>query len=141
MQRIYGPLLISFLLTGCSLFSSGAGTPAQTDSDDARLQQESVAIAQVSSTLQSALKSGNTTTALDQFAPEVKSIFEQSFANAGSDKLAKLADALSQAKVDGLTDAAVKGTDMSAELAVSLDGRTFHVELVKRDGKWLFQSL
>lgn len=141
MQRISGPLWVAFLITGCSLFTGGTQTPAQIGSEDARIQQESVAISQVSSDLQAALKAGNTASALEQFAPEVKSIFGQSFANAGADKLTRLAEALSQAKVDAVTDAAVKGTDLSAELSVSLDGRTFHVELVKRDGKWLFQSL
>jgi hypothetical protein len=141
-KKIAIEAIMALALAGCSLFGAGKqDVPSTTATLDPRFAQESPAIAEISSSLQQALKAGNIEAAIDQFAPEVKTAYQKTLIQADTEMRRKLADALAGAQLSSLDSGSVKGDDLSAELTLALDGRTFHVEMVKRDGKWLFNSL
>jgi hypothetical protein len=63
------------------------------------------------------------------------------FEGASSEKLDKLVAALAQVDVTTLVPSSIDQAVLRAEAVVSLDGRTFHVGLLKVDNQWLLATL
>lgn len=102
---------------------------------------ETPLIKTVASTLSSALTARDFATASAQLTAETRSAYLAMFAAGTAAQLDKLAAALLQLDVTTLVRASVNRDDLRAEAQVSVDGRVFHVGLVKTGEQWLIETL
>ena len=102
---------------------------------------ETPAIKTAVGALATALGSRDLATAAAQFAPAVRGRYQTMFERAATAELDRLTAALAQVDVTAVVNGSVDGTLLRSEVVVALDGRTFHVGLVKQNGQWLLESL
>lgn len=105
------------------------------------LAVEAPAIKATVAALGSALAARNVDGASTQFTIETRPRYRTMFEAATGDKLDKLAAALAKIEVTTVLGGSVDDTELRGEAIIALDGRTFHVSLVKVDNLWLLETL
>lgn len=119
--------------------SAPAVSPAESSAPIATV--ETPLIKTVANTLSSALAARDFASASAQFTAETKASYLAMFSTATAAQIDKLAAVLPQLDVTTLVRASVNRDDLRAEAQVALDGRTFHIGLVKTGGQWLIETL
>jgi hypothetical protein len=105
------------------------------------LAVEAPAIKTAVAAVSAALTARDLTAATAQLVPAARADYRTMFEGASPDQLDKLAAALAQVEVTTLVPSTLDQAALRAEAVVALDGRTFHVRLLKVDNQWLLESL
>ncbi len=135
--------------TQLSPFDGGPSSPGQDSAPSVSipavpppdLAVEAPAIKTALVSLSTALTARDLTAATAEFVPAARAGYRTMFEGASADKLDKLAAALAQVDVTTLVPSSIDQAVLRAEAVVSLDGRTFHVGLIKLDTQWLVETL
>jgi hypothetical protein len=105
------------------------------------LAVEAPAIKTAVAAFSAALTTRDLTAAAAQLVPAARAGYRTMFEGASPDQLDRLAAALAQVEVTTLVPSTLDQAVLRAEAVVALDGRTFHVRLLKVDNQWFLESL
>ncbi|MFZ2958233.1 MAG: hypothetical protein WA705_15195 [Candidatus Ozemobacteraceae bacterium] len=126
---------------GCGGGGGGDSSPLSPTNDPAVLvEQERPAVNAKLNALAAACDAKNVDQVVQLCSPSTQERFKKRF-QTNQAKLPKLAEALKAATLVSVAPASTVSGEQAGVVSVNVSGKTFHLNLAKRNGEWFFESM